>query len=256
MAAATRAAGIHSAADQGNDDAVGARVEDLLEPGGFVVRDPDQGRGAGGERLEQALRAGRLDRAVLHVDEDPLEAGELDDLGDLARVGGQEDANERLAFAQPLVKARLHGATIARESGVGVLVVRFSRAQDLTDRCRSYRLVVVATGSPVWPATMRGDSPRSRGARASVATGSPVWPATMRGDSPRVARREGIGAADALDVVQDAFHTLLGRSGLSRGLRGQPEGAARLLGTIVRNAARNLRRRHHLARPHVDVRRE
>jgi len=67
-----------------------------------------------------------------------------------------------------------------------------------------------------------------------------------------IARREGIGAADALDVVQDAFHTLLGRPDVAR-LRTQPEGAARLLATIVRNAARNLRRRHYRSRPHVDV---
>lgn len=63
-----------------------------------------------------------------------------------------------------------------------------------------------------------------------------------------IARREGVGAADALDVVQDAFHTLLARPG-SREL--PLDDAARLLATIVRNAARNLRRRHHRARPHV-----
>jgi RNA polymerase sigma-70 factor (ECF subfamily) len=67
-----------------------------------------------------------------------------------------------------------------------------------------------------------------------------------------IARREGVGASDALDVVQDAFHTLLARPDVTR-LRTQPEDAARLLAVIVRNAARNLRRRHHNARPHVDV---
>ncbi len=67
-----------------------------------------------------------------------------------------------------------------------------------------------------------------------------------------LARREGVGATDALDVVQDAFHTLLGRPDIA-GLRARPADAARLLSVIVRNAARNLRRRHHLARPHVDV---
>lgn len=67
-----------------------------------------------------------------------------------------------------------------------------------------------------------------------------------------IARREGVGASDALDVVQDAFHTLLGRPDIAA-LRARPGDAARLLSVIVRNAARNLRRRHHLARPHVDV---
>jgi RNA polymerase sigma-70 factor, ECF subfamily len=67
-----------------------------------------------------------------------------------------------------------------------------------------------------------------------------------------IARREGVGASDALDVVQDAFHRLLARPDVAS-LRTRPAEAARLLAVIVRNAARNLRRRHHHARPHVDV---
>jgi RNA polymerase sigma-70 factor (ECF subfamily) len=67
-----------------------------------------------------------------------------------------------------------------------------------------------------------------------------------------VARREGVGASDALDVVQDAFQTLLARADVAA-LRDRPEDAVRLLAVIVRNAARNLRRRHHHARPHIDV---
>ena len=64
-----------------------------------------------------------------------------------------------------------------------------------------------------------------------------------------IARREGVSATDALDVVQDAFHTLISRPD-SDSLRDKPDDAARVLSTIVRNAARNLRRRHHRARPH------
>jgi len=67
-----------------------------------------------------------------------------------------------------------------------------------------------------------------------------------------IARREGVPAADALDLVQDAFHTLLGRPDIDD-LRDRPGEAVRLLAVIVRNAARNARRRHHRARPHVDV---
>ena len=67
-----------------------------------------------------------------------------------------------------------------------------------------------------------------------------------------LARREGVTAADALDVVQDAFHTLISRPD-SQALRDKPDDAARVLSTIVRNAARNHRRRHHQAKPHVDV---
>lgn len=67
-----------------------------------------------------------------------------------------------------------------------------------------------------------------------------------------IARREGVSAIDALDVVQDAFHTLLSRPD-SQALRDKPDDAVRVLSTIVRNAARNLRRRHDHARPHLDV---
>ena len=67
-----------------------------------------------------------------------------------------------------------------------------------------------------------------------------------------IARREGVTATDALDVVQDAFHTLISRPD-SQALRDKPDDAARVLATIVKNAARNLRRRHHHAKPHVDV---
>ena len=67
-----------------------------------------------------------------------------------------------------------------------------------------------------------------------------------------LARREGVAASDALDVVQDAFGVLLDRDDL-HALRARPDDAARLLTAIVRNAARNLRRRHYRARPHVEL---
>ena len=72
------------------------------------------------------------------------------------------------------------------------------------------------------------------------------------GKLTQIARREGVAAEDALDVVQDAFFTLLERPD-SDALRDKPDDAARLLAAIVRNAARNARRRHHHAKPHVDV---
>lgn len=72
------------------------------------------------------------------------------------------------------------------------------------------------------------------------------------GQLAATARREGLGPSDALDVVQDAFHMLLGRADIAT-LRSRPDEAARLLAVIVRNAARNLRRRHHHARPHVEL---
>lgn len=67
-----------------------------------------------------------------------------------------------------------------------------------------------------------------------------------------IARREGLTADDALDAVQEAFHTLLTLP-QARDLCDDPEGARRLLSVLVRNAARNMRRRHFRSRVHEDV---
>jgi RNA polymerase sigma-70 factor (ECF subfamily) len=60
-----------------------------------------------------------------------------------------------------------------------------------------------------------------------------------------IARREGLSGDDALDAVQDGFRTLLGRDDMAV-LRERPDEAAAVLTTMVKHAARNLRRRHHL----------
>ncbi len=65
-----------------------------------------------------------------------------------------------------------------------------------------------------------------------------------------VARREGLGAEDAVDCVQDAFCTYLRL--VSSGE--VPRDAGAWLTTIVRNGARNKRRLHHVARPHEPIR--
>lgn len=54
--------------------------------------------------------------------------------------------------------------------------------------------------------------------------------------------REGLTRVDAIDAVQEAFTTLLGLP-QARELSLDDEGAARLMGALVRNAARNIRRR-------------
>lgn len=64
-----------------------------------------------------------------------------------------------------------------------------------------------------------------------------------------VARREGLGADDALDAVQEAFQTFLGLP-QAQSLVGDEEDSRKLLTVVVRNAARNMRRRAHRARPH------
>lgn len=67
-----------------------------------------------------------------------------------------------------------------------------------------------------------------------------------------VARREGLSADDALDAVQEAFHTFLVLP-QARSLSKEEEDARKLLSVLVRNAARNMRRRHFRARPHDDI---
>ena len=68
----------------------------------------------------------------------------------------------------------------------------------------------------------------------------------------RVVRREGVRADDALDCVQEAFLSFLNLP-QARQLVGLPDDSARMLIILARNIARNRRRRHDYARPHVVV---
>lgn len=56
--------------------------------------------------------------------------------------------------------------------------------------------------------------------------------------------QEGLTRVEAIDAVQEAFVTLLSLS-QARELSLDDEGAARLMAVLVRNAARNMRRRRH-----------
>ena len=67
-----------------------------------------------------------------------------------------------------------------------------------------------------------------------------------------VAEHEGLSGSDALDAVQEAFHTFLSLP-RARRLIDEREDSAKLLAVLVRNVARNARRRHHRAVPHLDV---
>ena len=72
---------------------------------------------------------------------------------------------------------------------------------------------------------------------------------TERAKLAAIARREGLEGEDAVDCVQDAFCTFL-----QLAMKGEaPENAGAYLSGIVRNAARNKRRRHHVAKPHEPV---
>jgi RNA polymerase sigma-70 factor (ECF subfamily) len=65
-----------------------------------------------------------------------------------------------------------------------------------------------------------------------------------------IARREGLYAEDALDCVQETFVSFL-KLPQARLLVDLPHDSARMLTVLVRNAARNRRRRHDYAKPHV-----
>jgi len=64
-----------------------------------------------------------------------------------------------------------------------------------------------------------------------------------------IARAEGLAPEDALDAVQEAFQTFLTLPE-ARTLVGQEQDSRRLLSAIVRNAARNMRRRAFRRLPH------
>ena len=68
----------------------------------------------------------------------------------------------------------------------------------------------------------------------------------------RVARAEGLSADDALDAVQEAFETFL-ELPEARSLVGREQDSRRLLSAVVRNAARNMRRRAFRRLPHEEL---
>lgn len=65
-----------------------------------------------------------------------------------------------------------------------------------------------------------------------------------------VAQREGLLAEDAFDAVQEALTTFL-ELPHARGLAKEREDSRSVLVVLVRNHARNRRRRHDRARPHL-----
>jgi RNA polymerase sigma-70 factor (ECF subfamily) len=73
---------------------------------------------------------------------------------------------------------------------------------------------------------------------------------TERGALASLARSEGVSAEDAVDCVQEGLCTFLHRR---EQLPADPGAWGASLATMVRNAARNRRRRHFLARPHEDL---
>ena len=72
---------------------------------------------------------------------------------------------------------------------------------------------------------------------------------THRGRLYDLARRQGLREEDALDCVQDALQTFL-LLPQARQLVESNDDSIKLLSVLVRNHARNRRRRHEVARPH------
>lgn len=72
-----------------------------------------------------------------------------------------------------------------------------------------------------------------------------------RGALAAVARAEGLSAEEAIECVQDALATFLTRAG--EGAAPDIEHAVASLKVTVRNAAKNLRRRHRRAMPHAPI---
>ncbi len=69
----------------------------------------------------------------------------------------------------------------------------------------------------------------------------------QRGALVAVARREGLTPEEAVEVVQDALCTFLSRP------RAPHDHELATIKAMTRNAARNLRRRHHRALPHESI---
>lgn len=73
---------------------------------------------------------------------------------------------------------------------------------------------------------------------------------THRARLVRLAQREGLRAEEALDAVQEVFYRVL-ELPRARQLMQSPDGVGHFLAALMRNAARNRRRRHQLAQEHA-----
>jgi RNA polymerase sigma-70 factor, ECF subfamily len=105
--------------------------------------------------------------------------------------------------------------------------------------------VAHAPGAPLQP-----DAPGPPGDRAAFIDWVSRLVRQHRDGLVALCRREGLGPDDAFDCVQEAFHTFLTLPAARR-LVDAPEESRKLLSTIARNAARNRRRLHAVARPHL-----
>lgn len=111
--------------------------------------------------------------------------------------------------------------------------------------------------APGAAAPLQETEARARAASAAPPAGEFLgWVSRLARDHSaalaQAARREGLGPEDALDAAQEAFYTflVLPQARALIALDGEARG---LLLVMVRNVARNMRRRHHRAVPHADL---
>jgi hypothetical protein len=89
------------AVDHGEHDPLWAEIQGLLGPGGAALRQSeDRGGARGGQRAEAGERVGDAARAVLHVDNDEVVAGEAGDLSECGGEAEEEEAVEGLAVVE------------------------------------------------------------------------------------------------------------------------------------------------------------
>ena len=91
---------------------------------------------------------------------------------------------------------------------------------------------------------------------APATTGFTAWVERLAREHTRglttLAAREGLGGEDAIDAVQEAFVTFL-QLPQARSMANVDADVFAFLSVIVRNAARNARRRHHRTKVHVEI---
>jgi len=109
--------------------------------------------------------------------------------------------------------------------------------------------VAEAATAAGWESRTEDNGTAASGARPGFLDWATRLVHAHRGRLYRLARREGLREEDSLDSVQDAFQTFL-LLPQARQLVESNVDSLKLLSVLVRNHARNRRRRHEIARPH------
>ena len=141
------------------------------------------------------------------------------------------------------------GTSITNEaSSIGAIVrARGEDGREFGAIFRARTKIDIAFVIPTPVATYTEETMRASPSLAFRQRGSAFeWVAVLvreqRNELLRVARREGVAVDDAIDCVQDAIGTFLRRAECAA-LAAAPDEAMRFLCAIVRNEARNARRR-------------